>query len=141
MSAPTFVAVQGALGFGWYVGRENGTNWPMTVDGPYTTRVEAERKAAAMTAAAAFEPEPTGVGSGTGDPATMQDVAQIVQLLVSQTTLNGSVSRALESLALQADKYDARLEELDARYDELRSLVLGLARDVDALGGKGSVRA
>lgn len=60
---------------------------------------------------------------------------QVADVLEGQMHLNTTVARALESLALQSDRYDAELAEL-------RDEIAGLARRLDVLasivtGGNG----
>jgi hypothetical protein len=46
-------------------------------------------------------------------------VARIASVLESQSKINDAMSRALESLAFQADKYDWEIAQLRNRCDEL----------------------
>ena len=51
----------------------------------------------------------------------MHDLADVADVLEAQTHLNASVANALQSLALQSDRYDYALDRIYHRLDDLES--------------------
>lgn len=64
----------------------------------------------------------------------------VVRLGESQDRLNSAIATALESLALQADKYDAEIATLKAEADVLRFEIAELRDYVRGGGGLHSVK-
>ena len=71
------------------------------------------------------QPEP---GSETGN--------LLIAVLESQEKLNDGVVRALESMALQSDKYDDRIAWLTGTLNDVQHAILELRADVASLERK-----
>ena len=149
MARPTYMVMDDGPGYGWYVRVWNGVQY-VHHSGPFLNREGANAEAtrlfkaerlgreasAAILEAATLDAQPQPV-----DAEAHARLRDTVEALESQVRLNDAVARALESLALQADRYDSELRELRAELLELREQVADAHTRIGQLNRLHSVKS